>query len=159
MDNAKFKLHALGLLIGYGLQFLAGMLLNLFVTIPAIHPGSKDSEYFSRSSHSLLWSLADKGGWALAFHVYLAIFLTLGSISLFIKAYLSHNNNWLICSSLAAIFTLGAFFNGLSFIDYNKNISSMIMAICWLVAVGAIVFGLLKFSSTQTKKQTRAAKS
>lgn len=31
----------------------------------------------------------------------------------------------------------------LSFIDYNKNISSLIMALCWLISVGALTIGLL----------------
>lgn len=145
MNASKLRRQSIALLVGYALQFLAGMSLNLFVTIPSKHPGSSGNNYASRSWHSLLWTLAGHGGWALAFHVYLGILLALGSVSLGISALAQHNKNWAMVGSIAAVFTLGAFFNGLSFVDFNKNISSMIMAICWLVAVGVLVFGLVKF--------------
>jgi uncharacterized membrane protein YhaH (DUF805 family) len=151
MDTTKLRLQAIGLLIGYGLQFLAGMSLNLFVTIPSTHPGSTGSNYFSRSLHSLDWILSDKGGWGLAFHVYLGLLLVLGSISLCIKALHQHDKNWALAGGIAALLTIGAFFNGLSFVDFNKNISSMIMAICWLGTVGALIAGLVKFQGQPLK--------
>src|ERR1700676_3641916 len=135
MNSDRFRKQAAGLLVGYVLQFLAGMLLNLFITIPSTHPGSSGSEFFSRSSHSLVWALSTHGGWELAFHAYLALVLVLGSFSLFIRAVIAHNKDWSIAGGVAALFTLGAFFNGLSFVNYNKNVSSMIMATCWLIAV------------------------
>jgi hypothetical protein len=51
MEQVKLRMQAAGLLIGYCLQFLVGMLLSLFVTLPSTHPGSTGSEYFTRSSH------------------------------------------------------------------------------------------------------------
>jgi hypothetical protein len=143
MKNDDVRPHAIGLLFGYGLQFLAGMLLNLFVTIPKKHPGSSGSNYFGQSSHSLIWTLSGGGGWELAVHVYLAILLVLGSLSFFVRAMILHDKSWAIAGGLAALFTLGAFFNGLSFVDFNKDVSSMIMATCWLVAVSSLTYGLL----------------
>lgn len=154
MDSSKLRLQSVDLIIGYVLQFLAGMLLNLFVTIPKNHPGRNATNYFSGGAHGLVWALVDHGGWELSFHVYLAVFLVLGSISLFIRAVAEHNKNWSIVGAIAALFTIGAFFNGLSFINYNHNISSMIMAICWLVAVGSLVFGITKFDKRTTTKHT-----
>lgn len=145
MDTTKLRILSVYLLIGYGLQFLAGMLLNLFVTIPASHPGRNASNYFSGGLHGLIWALTVHGGWALSFHVYLAVLLILGSISLFIRAAILRNKKWSIIGATSAIFTIGAFFNGLSFINYNHNISSMIMATCWLIAVASLVFGLVQF--------------
>ena len=156
MNSSKLRKQALGLLARYGLQFLAGMLLNLFITIPATHPGSSGSEYFSRSWNSLIWALSGQGGWELVFHVYLALLLVLGSIALFIRAAAEeHNKNWSIAGGVAALFTVGAFFNGLSFVNYNNSVSSMIMATCWLVAVGALIFGVAKFSPVSAKMHTR----
>jgi hypothetical protein len=132
MNDAKLKRQATGLLAGYALQFLAGMLLNLFVTIPNEHPGDSGSNY-------LVWTLSGHGGWTLALHVYLGCVLVLGSMSLFIGAMLQHNRKWSVAGGIAALFTIGAFFNGMSFIDFNKNISSMIMATCWLAAVSSLV--------------------
>jgi len=139
VNNAKLKRQAIGLLAGYALQFLAGMLLNLFVTIPNKHPGDSGSNYVARSWHSLVWTLSGHGGWALAFHVYLGCILVLGSISLFIGAMMQHSRKWSVAGGIAALFTIGAFFNGMSFIDFNKDISSMIMATCWLAAVSSLV--------------------
>jgi hypothetical protein len=155
MDTTKLRVQAIALLIGYGLQFLAGMSLNLFVRIPSTHPGSTGSNYFSRSLHSLGWILSDKGGWGLAFHVYLGLLLVLGSISLCIKALYQHDKNWALAGGIAAVLTIGAFFNGLSFVDFNKNISSMIMAICWLGAVGALIAGLVKLQQKPLKSSLK----
>jgi hypothetical protein len=151
MKNDDVRPHAIGLLLGYGLQFLAGMLLNLFVTIPSKHPGSSGSNYVSQSSHSLIWTLSGAGGWELTVHVYLGLLLVIGSLSLFFRAIRLHDKRWLIAGGLAALFTLGAFFNGLSFIDFNKDFSSMIMATCWLAAVGALVVGIAIFNTEKLK--------
>ncbi|PXA65264.1 hypothetical protein CVS29_11400 [Arthrobacter psychrochitiniphilus] len=47
-------------------------------------------------------------------------------------------------SGIAAVFTLAAFFNGLSFADYGEDFSSLIMASCWLIAVALVVFSLAR---------------
>lgn len=131
--------HAIGLLAGYGLQFLAGMTLNLFVAIPDSHPGSTGGDYFIRSWHSLAWSMSD-GGWLLASHAGLAPLLVLGSVAQFVLAAVFHNKLWNIAGGLAALFTIGGFFNGLSFVDYNEDTSSLIMAVTLLV-VGLLLAG------------------
>jgi hypothetical protein len=147
MAKSKLPEQATGLLVGYALQFLVGMLLNLFVTLPAKHPGTAGHNYFGQSVHSLTWALSNGGGWELTAHVYLGLLLVLGSCSLFVRALFEHDRQWAIAGGVAALFTLGAAFNGLSFIDFNKDISSMIMATCWLVAVGALIVALLKGST------------
>jgi hypothetical protein len=142
MNNTKLRRQAGGLLVGYALQFLAGMSLNLFVTLPAKHPGDTGNDYFVRSGHSLTWALSGHGGWPLAFHAYLGVLLVLGSAALFVNALIARSRRWEICGSIAALFTIGAFFNGMSFVDFNKDVSSMIMATCWLVAVASLIVGL-----------------
>ena len=145
MSVSKIRLQAIGLLFGYGLQFLAGMTINLFVSLPKSHPGTSGNEYFSRSSHSLWWALSGGGNWALTVHAYLALGLVVGSLSLLIRAAVYKSKEWKWAGGVAALFTIGAFFNGLSFIDYSQDFSSMIMASCWLVAVGSLVYGLIRF--------------
>lgn len=145
MPASKLRRHAIILLLFYGLQFLAGMTLNLFVTIPRTHSGSTGNEYFSQSSHSLFWAVSGRGGTALAFHVYLALGLCIGVAVLFARSLKTHSKGWQRASGLATLLTIGALFNGLSFVDYNHNVSSMIMATCWLLAVSSIGYGLLKF--------------
>jgi hypothetical protein len=143
MRSIKFRPYAIVLLAGYVLQFLAGMLLNLFVTLPTTHPGSSGSEYFSRSFHSALWALSGHGGWQLAFHAYIASALVLGVVGLFVSGIVQHSKLWTRAGGIATLFTIGAFFNGMSFVDYNEGFSSMIMATCWITAVCAIIYGLI----------------
>lgn len=147
MKNKTLKVQAIVLLILYGLQFFAGMTLNLFVTIASNHPGSNAKNYFSGAGHGLVWALSGAGGWELAAHVYLALILVLASIGLFTSSLKYKSGNWMWSSAVATLFTIGALFNGLSFINYNHNVSSMIMASCWLIAVGAIVYGLVRDSN------------
>ena len=149
--NIRIKKQGSGLLIGYAIQFIAGMTLNLFVTISKPHPGYKASNYFVGIFHALIWSLDGNGGLALAIHAYLAIILVLGSLSLLATSIKFGLPKWIWLSVIAAVFTIGALFNGLSYVNYGHNISSMIMACCWLVAVSAIVFGLFAPTRSYSK--------
>lgn len=142
MRNHKLHLHAIGILLLLGLQFLAGMLLNLFVELPSSHPGSTGGEYFGRSAQSLFWALSNKN-WELATHAGIATLLVLAAASLFIRAIAVRDKLWMVTGGVAFLFVTGAFFNGLSFVDYNHDLSSMIMALCWLLAVATLVMGLV----------------
>jgi hypothetical protein len=142
MNNSRLRPHALGLLILFALQFLSGMTLNLFVTLPTTHPGTTGSGYFTMSTSSLIWALSGQGGFALQIHALIALLLFFGSLALLVKSVRGRAKSWIWCSAVTTFFTLGALFNGLSFLDFNLDLSSMIMAICWLIAVAAIVFGL-----------------
>ncbi len=136
------------LLVVYGLQFLAGMILNLFANINSHHPGVKGNNYFIGGLSAVIWAISFKGGFALAIHVYLAILLVLGTIGLVISSIKLRSKSWIICSVASFLTTTGAFFNGMSFINYGHNFSSMIMASCWLTAVSAIVIALVTSKST-----------
>ncbi len=148
MEVKKLKISAIGLLLAFCLQFILGMTLNLFVTVPTVHPGDVGSNYFIRSIHSLWWILSLHGGIVLIFHVYMGILLITGSIALFVRCLIAQIRKSLSFMFLFVIlFTIGAFFNGLSFIDYGHNISSFIMVLCWFSAVILITLGIIKLSS------------
>ncbi|KHK96537.1 hypothetical protein LK09_14380 [Microbacterium mangrovi] len=132
------------MLVGYALQFVLGMTLNLFVTIPDVHPGTSGDEYFSRSFTSLLWALSGAGGPALFTHALVGAALFAGSVTLFVTCVLRRARGWRWLTGIAAFFTFGAFFNGMSFLDYGEDFSSAIMAGCWLIATGAIVVALIR---------------
>lgn len=143
MDRKRVNRQAIGLLVGYALQFLAGMTLNLFVTVSNNHPGVNANNYFVGDAHGLVWALSGRGGTALAVHVYIAVALVLGSLGLLIASIQLKSKVWIWCSSIAFLSTIGALFNGLSFINYNHDFSSMIMASCWLLAVAALIYGTI----------------
>jgi hypothetical protein len=140
--DPRLRRQASGLLVGYALEFFAGIALNLFVQLSGKHPGANDAAYFGGALHGLGWALSG-GGWTLAFHVYLGVILVLGSVSLSIMSTLLGTKKWIIASAIAALTTIGALFNGLSFINYGHDVSSLIMASCWLAAVGSLVYVLV----------------
>lgn len=144
MKKSVLRRTAIGLLWLYGIQFAFGMTMNLFVTLPDAHPGTSGGEYFSRSAESLVWALSFGGGVVLFLHAALGLLLFLGSLSLFVNSLRLAARGWRWASGIALFFTFGAFFNGLSFLDYNEDFSSAIMAGCWLVAVGAVLFPLVR---------------
>lgn len=144
MTGAGLRTQSVVLLWLFAVQFLAGMILNLFVEIPKLHPGTVGSNYFSRSWASLVWALSGAGGWALFMHAALAVLLFLGTLALFFRTLRASGLGWRWGTGIASLVTLGALFNGLSFLDFNEDLSSLIMATCWLVAVSLLVLLLVK---------------
>lgn len=149
--------HAIVLLVGFAVQFLAGMTLNLFVTLPSSHPGTTGNDYFVRSGYSLLWALSNGGGVALTVHACIALGLFLGCLTFFVRGVALRSKLWGWSAGIASLFTLGALFNGLSFADYSHDFSSMIMAVCWLVAVATLATGLILSLQAQAKADQMAS--
>ncbi|GAB3124163.1 hypothetical protein [Glaciibacter psychrotolerans] len=143
MTALSLRRFAIVLLWIYVVQFIAGMTLNLFVALPASHSGTTGNEYFSRSLASLIWALTGLGGPVLFLHALIGVGLVLGSLVLFIFSCRIERARWRWASGITCFFTIGGLFNGLSFLDYTEDVSSAIMAACWLVAIGALVFVLV----------------
>lgn len=136
--NNEAKLHgqSIGLLSMLGIQFVLGMILNLFVKLPVSHPGTSGN-YWARSWHSFVWALSTAGGIALLLHVLVAIGLLVGSILLIVRAYRANNTAWEIVSIIGLVGVLAALTNGLAFLDYNQDASSFVMAIGFMIAATA----------------------
>ncbi|WP_308465901.1 hypothetical protein [Rathayibacter soli] len=140
----RLRRTATWLLVLFAVQFAFGMTLNLFVTLPKTHPGATGGEYFSRSAASLVWALTFGGGSVLFLHALLGAVLFVGTLALFIVSLRRDGRGWRWASGIALFFTFAAFFNGMSFVDYNEDFSSAIMAGCWLIAVVALVVALVR---------------
>jgi hypothetical protein len=125
---------ALTVLGGVLAQYAIGMVINLFVTIPAQHPGAQPSNYFSGSAVSLGWTIAH-GAVSLTAHAVLGVVLVLAAAGVAVLAVLLGRRSLTLIAVLAAACILGAGFNGVSFLDFNQNVSSLIMA---LLAAAAI---------------------
>jgi len=111
-----------------------GMYVNLYVAIPTRHPGARPSSYFGGSVRSVAWAVAH-GAPALVVHAVLGLALAVLVIGVAgYAARLGHRQAgaW---SVLAGLMVIGAGFNGASFLDFNHNSSSLIMA---LLALGAV---------------------
>ena len=111
-----------------------GMDVNLFVVIPAQHPGARPSSYFGGSVRSVAWAVAH-GAPALVIHAVLGLALGLLVIGVAVYAIRLGRRPVGAWSVLAGLLVIGAGFNGASFLDFNNDISSLIMA---LLAFGAV---------------------
>jgi hypothetical protein len=124
----------LGALLLVLVQAGIGMVVNLYVTIPAHHLGAHPSNYFSGSFHSVMWSIGH-GAIALAVHASLGLALVVLTLSVAIRSFTVGRRSVSVTATLASLLVIGAGFNGASFLDFDNNISSLIMT---LLAIGAI---------------------
>ena len=111
-----------------------GMIVNLDETIPAHHPGAQPSNYFTGSARSVAWAVSH-GAAALVIHATLGLALVALAIVVAVRALRIANRAVTIWALVAAGLIIGAGFNGASFLDFNKNVSSLVMA---LLALGSV---------------------
>lgn len=133
-------------LVLLAVQFLVGMSVNLYVTIPTHHSGAGSGPYLSGALASVLWSFSS-GLPLLIVHVAIGVLLLLSSVELLVHAVRSGRGAapiWLAAGGLIAIIFAG--FNGASFLKYNLDISSMLMSVGFAVAVVCYV-GLLSIAA------------
>jgi hypothetical protein len=124
-----------------------GMDVNLYVTIPAHHPGAKPASYFTGSVHSVGWAIAH-GAPALAIHALLGLALIVVAIAIPVRTLKITSRSaggWTI---LAAALIIGAGFNGASFLDFGNNINSLIMAVLAFAALGCYAVALFVVPAT-----------
>lgn len=134
-DRAALRPLILATAILVLIQAGLGMVVNLYVAIPANHPGAQASDYLTGSLSSIGWAISH-GALSLAVHASLGLALAVLAVWVAVRAAVLRRRavaGWLI---LAALLTIGAGFNGASFLDYNVNVSSLIMA---LLAFGALL--------------------
>jgi len=119
-------------------QFLLGMGTNLFVTIPAHHPGSAASSFWGGAVESLAWSFTS-GLPVLIAHVVVGLLLILSSIELVVHGLRARRAPalWLAVGGLLGI--VAAAINGASFLEFQLNLNSMLMSAGFALAVGCYV--------------------
>jgi hypothetical protein len=117
-------------------QFLLGMAVNLFVEIPRNHPGANPPEYFSGVAQSVTWAIL-QGPVLLILHALLGLLLLAAAIVVFVQAVRSGPRSFAIATGTGAFAILAAGLNGGSFLNYNEDLSSMIMAALFAIALAA----------------------
>jgi hypothetical protein len=65
-------------------QFLLGTTVNLFVKIPADHPGANPPEYFGGVVASVSWAILHGGLW-LTLHAALGLVLLLAALGMLVR--------------------------------------------------------------------------
>jgi len=131
----------LGTLIALVAQFLLGMATNLFVTVPLDHPGANPPEYFSGVAQSVTWAILHGPLW-LVLHAVVGLLLVVFGFRLLVPAIRSRHRPTVITAVIGAIAMLGAGFNGGSYLNYQEDFSSMIMASFFAIAVSSYAIGL-----------------
>jgi hypothetical protein len=137
----RSRLVAYLVLLLLGLQFLLGIVANLYVQIPDTHPGSGAENYFVGVLQGIGWVIT-QGAWALQLHATLGLLLILLALLLTGLAFTRRERVWMILSPIGAIGMIGAGFNGASFINYGHDFSSLLMSVGFLLALVSYLVGL-----------------
>jgi hypothetical protein len=122
-------------------QSAIGMTVNLYVTVPSRHPGAHPSNYLTGSFHSVTWAISG-GQVALACHAALGLALVVFAIAAVVHAIRSRRRAVTFWSVAGGLLVIGAGFNGASFLDFNDNLSSLIMALLAFAAVACYATAL-----------------
>ncbi len=130
------------LLILLGIQFLIGMMTNLWVVIPETHPGSNAPDYFLGLLQGIPWALVH-GPLMLQLHIAVGLGLWVFSTLVAILAVRGrHGCTLRTVAVLGWIGVTGAGFNGGSFLNYGHDISSFLMSLGFILAATCYVWGL-----------------
>lgn len=123
------KFHGIVIIVLLILQYLLGMITNLFVQFPQDKHGGQ------------LWVFAWKQI-PLAAHIILGILLIIGSIVLVIRAMRQKNKSWIIASIIGVLSILVAGVSGAIFIPSQAAIYSFIMSISFIAAFISYGWGI-----------------
>ncbi len=135
---------SLSALLALVAQFLLGIAVNLFVKVPDNHPGANPPEYFGGVVTSVTWALLH-GPLLLQLHTGFGLVLIVGSVYLLVQGIVLRHRGLVVAMVFGFVGTLGAGFNGGSFLNYNENLSSMLMATGFAIAVVAYLYALYFF--------------
>ena len=122
-------------------QYLLGMAVNLYVTLPGRHPGAGAGNYLAGLASGLAWVIPDGPAWAAA-HAAFGLALVLAALGAIALTRRQGGRAAMVASVLGALAIVGAGFNGMSFLNYRHDFSSMIMAGLWALALACYITGL-----------------
>jgi hypothetical protein len=126
--NHLLRIHGLTLILGLIVQYILGMITNLFVTFPDTTIEGKLWEY--------AWSQISE-----ASHIILGLLLFIGALVLLIRALRYKNRTWTIAASTGLGGILLAIYGGVRFIPTQNDPYSLVMSIAFIVALLALVWG------------------
>jgi hypothetical protein len=121
-------------------QYLLGMVVNVYVVLPARHPGANAANYFSGAASSLGWAISSGPAWVAA-HAVFGMALAVAAIAAIALTWRRDGRAGRTVAVLGALAIIGAGFNGASFLTYGHAFSSMIMAGLWALALACYVAG------------------
>ena len=123
------------------IQYLLGMAVNLYVVLPAAHPGAAAPDYFTGAASGLAWVIPDGPVWAGVHSAFGLALVVAASVGIALT-WGRRSRMATVMSVLGALAILGAAFNGVSFLNYGHAFSSMIMAGLWALALACYLTGM-----------------
>jgi hypothetical protein len=123
------------------IQYLLGMAVNIYVVLPARHPGASANDYFTGAASGLGWVIPDGPAWA-AIHAAFGLALVVAAFAAIALTRGQPGRTATALAVLGALAILGAAFNGVSFLNYGHAFSSMIMAGLWALALACYLTGM-----------------
>ncbi len=138
---AALRRTLLGAIVLLLAQAGIGMAVNLYVTVPADHPGARPASYFRGSYDSIAWSVGHAAA-MLAIHAALGLALVLVVIGVAVHAVRVRSRAIAAWSVAGGLVVIGADFNGASFLDFNHDVSSLIMALLAFTGIGCYAIAL-----------------
>lgn len=140
-DRTRLTGQAMALAVLLLVQFFLGMITNLFVSIPDNHPGAGAKDFFSGAPRSVAWAISSGPSW-LAIHASFGLALCVASILFIITAARARDRMWIWLSVVGCLMMIGAAFNGASFVTYNHDFSSLIMAGLFALTLATYLAGI-----------------
>ena len=130
---------SLGMAVALLVQYALGMVVNLYVTLPARDQGGGLLAAVGRAFAN--------GPAAVAIHAGLGLLLILGGINLVVRSALSRHRPLIWLSAISLLSILGAALNGAAFVNSGSNGPSLGMALLTGVALLCSVLSLYVLSS------------
>jgi hypothetical protein len=133
-DVERIRGMAFGAIVAILVEAGLGMGTNLYASITRHHPGAHPGNYFAGGYDSVVWAIGNGPG-ELAAHAALGLALVLMTVGLVVRGIRLPGRTVGVWAVLGLLFVLGAGANGASFLNYNENISSLLMALFAFSAV------------------------
>lgn len=140
-SQSRLRMLTVIILVLLAAQFLVGMLVNLYVQVPTVHPGVNAPEYFSGVVQGVAWALLHAPLW-LQVHSIIGLLLFIASLVLIGFAIAARSRAWIILSVIGLFGIMAGGFNGASFMNYGHDFSSLLMSLGFLLAAIPYIIGL-----------------
>jgi hypothetical protein len=135
------------------IQYLLGMVVNVFVVLPARHPGANAANYFAGSAAGFGWLIASGPAWAAA-HAAFGVALVVAAFAVIALTWRAGGPAGRTVAIIGGLAIIGAGFNGVSFLTYGEAFSSMIMAGLWALALACYLVGAVLAARPRTDAAT-----
>ncbi len=124
-----FRKQAFGLIAGLIIQFILGMVINLYIQFPESVPEAQ------------LWEFARSQVLIIA-HIVLGLMLFLSSAIFAFRSIKQEDKTWKLAGGFGILAIIGAILTGERFVSTQEEIYSFAMALCFGLAIISYVGGI-----------------